>query len=105
MKICKNDALKVIDLYCDGKAIKEISKICNVHKSTIFRILKGQRKIDSRTIDLIKEKRKDFQFSGQKLTKKDIEGIKKLKSEGMKPAEIAKLYNCCESTISRSYRK
>jgi len=102
MKICKNDALKVMDLYSKGESAKNISKIFNVNKSTILRILKSERKVDGDSNNLIAKKRIDFYHPNQKLSKAQIEEVKEMRKNGFKVREILKYYNCSKSTIHRA---
>jgi transposase len=83
-KISNDLENKIIDLYNQGYKIKDISKICKVHPTTVSRVAN----------------RNSLCRECSKLTLSEKINICKLYNLGKTCSDIAKLYNVSRNTIS-----
>jgi group I intron endonuclease len=92
-KLTESIVIEIYEEVKNGKSIKSLSELFNIHESVIYKIIKGEvwTHLNLKPIKRIPD--------GQILTEQDVYDIKIKLSQGSKIQELAKLYSVDRSTI------
>lgn len=90
---------KIIELYCQGKTKKEISKILETNEQTVINKLRKLENIEEIETEHIKNSNRTI------VNDKIIETMIQLYRRGDTAAEIGKVLGCSELTVSRRLKK